>query len=79
VEDTVTRTLSLSDLHRPISIRLTIPIGVRCGGETGSNGGGCRLQDWALRGPAFWGGRVDGVGPTPRPELHQRHELGAPP
>jgi len=70
VEDTVAPTPSLSDLHRPIIIRRTIPIGVRCRGEAGSDGGGCRLQDWALRGPAFWRGRVDGVGPTPRRELH---------
>lgn len=78
MEDAVALTFSLSGLHRPIIIRLTIPTSVRCGGETGSDAGGCSFQDWALRGPSFWGGRVDGVGPTPGPELHQRHELGAP-
>ena len=40
------------------------------GGEAGSDAGRCTVQDCSVCGPAFWGERVVGLGPTSRCKLH---------
>ena len=80
LEDGFGPVVSVFVLHRQIIIIVPSSPGIinhsfqidrsyRCG-EAGSDAGRCTVQDCTVYGPAFWGERVDRLGPSSGCKLH---------